>query len=291
MTLYIIGNGFDLSHNLNTSFKSFKKFMQKESKESIEKWQQIVSIDLTENWSNLEESFEKVDYDYILETCSNYLNNYNENYNNYSNKIDYKQELNKYLDLALKADYYLRKWLKNIELPHKEKYNLEKNNLYLTFNYTNLLEKTYKIKKSNICHIHGDLDYKNRLILGHDNPKIIENIKNTPSNDTRIIALNEIVNDSKYKSYKNSNILMKENKDFFTKCRNVENIYIIGHSCESISKVDSEYYKKIASIVDKNNINIYVIYYNASDIPKYTNALTLLGFKNIYFQTYEAIKI
>ena len=282
MTLYIIGNGFDLSHNLNTSFKSFKKFMQKESKESIEKWQQIVSIDLTENWSNLEESFEKVDYDYILETCSNYLNNYNK----YLDKKDYKQELNKYLELALKSDYYLRKWLKNIKLPHKEKYNLEKNNLYLTFNYTNLLEKTYKIKKSNICHIHGDLDYSSRLLLGHNNPKIIETAKNNQSNDTRFIALNDIINDSKYKSYKNSNILI----EFFTKCRNVENIYIIGHSCDSISKVDSDYYKKIASIVDKN-INIYVIYYYASDIPKYHQALTLLGFKNIYFQTYDTIKL
>lgn len=287
MTLYIIGNGFDLSHNLNTSFNSFKKFMQKESNESIEKWQKIIKIKLNENWSNLEESFETVDYDYILETCASYLDNYNTTLN-----IDYKYELNKYLDLAIKSDYYLRKWLKNLELPNHKKYNLDNNNLYLTFNYTNLLEKTYKINKNNICHIHGDLEYKNRLILGHDNPQIIENTNSdTISNDKRIIDLNNILNDSKNKSYKNSNTLIELNNSFFAKCKHIESIYIIGHSSDSISKVDSEYYKKIASIVDKQNINIYVIYYEEKDIPKYQQALTSLGFKNIYYLTYDAIKI
>lgn len=292
MNLYIIGNGFDMAHELKTSFNDFKKYMQEESKDSVDRWEKIINFNLNNDWSNLEESFEYVDYDYLVELCSYYLRSYNDE--NWSDSFhhDYQYELNKYLDLILQSDFYLREWLKNIKMPNNKKYYLDKDSIYLTFNYTNLLEKTYQISKKNICHIHGDLSINKRLVLGHMNPNIVDDIEKCfIDDDIRINEGKEIMNDSKNKSYKGSKTLISENSDFFLKCKNIKKIYIIGHSCDSIEKVDNEYYSKISSLVDKENIIVNVVYYDEKDINKYNEILTGMGYKNINFLTYNDIAI
>lgn len=292
MNLYIIGNGFDRAHELKTGFNDFKKYMQEQSKDSIDRWNKIINFNLNDDWSNLEESFEYVDYDYLVELCSYYLRSYNDE--NWSDSFhhDYQYELNKYLDLILQSDFYLREWLKNIKMPNNKKYHLDNDSIYLTFNYTNLLEETYQISKKNICHIHGDLSTNKRLVLGHMNPNIIEDIEKCfIDDDIRINEGKEIMNDSKNKSYKGSKTLINENSNFFLKCKNIKKIYIIGHSCDSIEKVDNEYYSKISSLVNKESIIVNIVYYDENDINKYNEILTGMGFKNINFLTYNDIKI
>lgn len=292
MNLYIIGNGFDLAHGLSTSFSSFRRYMEQQFKDSVERWGKIVNIELDENWSNLEESFDHVDYDYIIELCSPFLHSYDvENWSD-SYHFDYQYEISKYLDLILNSNMYLRQWLKDAYSKCLKKFKLEGNSIYLTFNYTNLLEDVYKIGKDNICHIHGDICSNDKLILGHSNMNILSELEEKLSDDdVRISEGKEILNTSKHDSYKNSEILINKNINFFQKCRNIQKIWIIGHSPDAIANVDFKYYEKISSLVNKNNVITNVVIYDEKDIEKYNCLLNNFGLKNINFLTYSDIKI
>lgn len=293
MNLYIIGNGFDMAHGLLTSFSSFKKFMCSECSKSVSMWEEIITYELKDDWSDLEKSFGFVNYDYVKELCSVFLADYGaENWSD-SYHYDYQYEISQYLDLIINSDTYLRKWLASIYKKCDRNYFLDSDSMYLTFNYTNLLEETYGIDKNNICHIHGDYASDDKLILGHSNPFVLDDIyaNFNEDDDVRIIEGEQILNSSKSSSYKNSERLIEENEDFFNKCNLVESINIIGHSWESMLEVDKEYYSRISSAVDKDNILVNVVYHNALDVPKYTKALQKFGFKNLNFLPYDDIKI
>ena len=47
-------------------------------------------------------------------------------------------------------------------------FNFKKSDEFITFNYTEVLEKTYKINSKKILHIHGSsLDNEGSLVYGH----------------------------------------------------------------------------------------------------------------------------
>ena len=140
MKLYIIGNGFDLYHSLKTSFKDFRTFMMLKDNSIIRNWEEIISIELDENWSNIEQSFEYVDYDELVNKCSYYLKGYNDDNWRDTFHHDYEYEINRYLRLAINSREYLREWLDNTDLITKSKLKLDKDSIFLSFNYTNLLE-------------------------------------------------------------------------------------------------------------------------------------------------------
>lgn len=291
MKLYIIGNGFDLYHGLKTSFKDFKEFMMLKDNPIIKKWEEIISIELDENWSNIEQSFEYVEYEELVNKCSYYLKGYNEDNWKDSFHHDYEYEINRYLELATNSNEYLREWLNNTNLSTSPKVELDKESIFLSFNYTNLLEECYEISPNNVCHIHGSY-IGNNMILGHNNPNVKKEIFNISNEDedVRIIGGNRIMNNSIEKSFKNSNKYIRENRVFFNRISDVDEIIIIGHSSSSISSVDREYYKEIKSILNKKEIKVKVIYYKDS-VENYKDELHSLGFENIEFYGYEYINI
>lgn len=66
MKLYIIGNGFDRNHDLDTDYEHYKEFLYTNyywAFSNFEQFQYII-VNLADKWSDLEELFE-VDY----ETC------------------------------------------------------------------------------------------------------------------------------------------------------------------------------------------------------------------------------
>lgn len=291
MDLYIIGNGFDLHHKMKTSLNNLKKFMYEENIDSIKRWQEITFFDIKEDWSNLEESFAFLDFDYVINECSCYLHSYSDDNWRESYHYDYQYEIGKYLDFVINSDKYLRLWFKNIDYPKNKLLNLDKDSLYLTFNYTNVLENVYEIPSNNICHIHGDLTKEERLILGHSNPILLSDF--FPENiddDVRVYEANSILNNGIMTSCKNSIQLIEDNTDFFDKLNNINRIYIIGHGSESIEKVDNIYYQKLLDYVNPNIVKVFVVYYDANDIPIYDSILKELGFINIEFLSYDMLK-
>lgn len=127
-------------------------------------------------------------------------------------------------------------------------------------------------------------------------PNVVEeafsfNDYSNDESDVRIYDGEEIILRSKNNSYKNSNNLILENKDFFDKINEVEEIYIIGHNHDSIVDVDRVYYEKLVEIIEDKDIRIFVIYYNEADIDKYKINLESFGFKNLIFKSYDFIDL
>ena len=59
--LYIIGNGFDLHHGINSSYKNFQEWMYENHPDVIEKVDEIYGIVNEEWWSDFENQLASLD--------------------------------------------------------------------------------------------------------------------------------------------------------------------------------------------------------------------------------------
>ena len=155
-TLYIIGNGFDLHHGLNTSYKNFRDNVVLKAPNL---WKQLIDIygdDVTEDmwWSDFEAKLADINYYHLL---------------NSDNGVAMGgMKVQNFLTGQLPPLF--GKWINSIKLnivPENE-VDIDKDALFFTFNYSLVLEKKYKVNKDNIWHIHNSIEEVDKIIVGHD---------------------------------------------------------------------------------------------------------------------------
>ena len=126
---------------------------------------------------------------------------------------------------------------------------------FLSFNYTSTLEIIYRISKENICYLHGNAKEKDDFEYDkyETQNNIIESLK------------------------KDTNEVLKRNKNFFSNLKNIGKIYSYGFS---YGKVDLIYIEKICKEIDTSNV---VWYFNDFDskteIKKYIEIIKKSGFR------------
>lgn len=289
MKLFIIGNGFDIDHGLNTKYDDFKEYLKSNydvksfiqpstyhnESLSIEEaanfiYSVIDSVACDVNWSDLEESLGRLDYsewinhiDFELSSKSIFeiIRNNQENVYYYSSLIDSLQEL-------------ISEWLEyacNNSINVKNKYTelFSNDSFFLTFNYTDTLEKLYHVPEQNICHIHGMI-YQ-YLIIGHGD-------KNSKLSNESTIGVDEEINSVHQFLYKNTNKIIKNNKTFFDKLRNIDEIYFIGWS---FSDIDIEYLNHIINILGNKKVVVHFTVFdskNTNKISKMESKLSSLNY-------------
>lgn len=287
--IIIIGNGFDLSHDIPTGYSSF-----------IEN---LVLTELNISDSNLLNKFKQRPLGEMVNRASNsrtvrYDDSNKKNYvfttNNYfladlleektKNENDWSDIESFYYTTLLDTDednliklqedfmiikqkliLYLKS-LKNTPDPninfdeffgHKYFSNGSKeNNLILNFNYTKTLNKLYgdKIKNFQIQNVHGDLSSSDNdtIVFGYD----ITNEKfNEFLNEGKKQIFFKNIKSEIYKVYSTFELL----KSFLSKNKNF-NLFVIGHSC-SIS--DSQMLQRIFKDDSLNRVKL--IYYKSVD--------------------------
>ncbi|GHU58413.1 hypothetical protein FACS189444_2040 [Spirochaetia bacterium] len=287
MTLYIIGNGFDLKHGLLTSYNKFHEFLEKQNQQELLDYFSNY-FGLTNDWSDFENMLGKPNVKEILGDESDLIADDDEegsSTHTFSAKIDQITEL---LTNGLRVQ--LNNWINTINpaIKNQKKIDIFDFNIddyYLTFNYTKTLEELYKINPDNICHIHGigkvircrpgDIPDDPSIVIGHsfdgipDMPKMNNygKPKSYLSYYEGILAIEEYF----HKSYKYTELIMKErdNKLFFDKyfLKDIDAINIIGHS---LSNVDIQYFKEIAKNM-KQNITYNITYYGPNEKNKIIN--------------------
>ncbi|MBQ8938755.1 MAG: bacteriophage abortive infection AbiH family protein [Paludibacteraceae bacterium] len=184
--LYIIGNGFDLAHKLPTSYEDFYEWLNGTSyvQENptnddhflaamidIFKFSEIngKSIKL---WSDFENALGHLD----IESFIHYVANEYTDEENVAELGLLSEQVYAYLNYISKPDALDRiqerfaAWVR--DLPQYEDnypiYNIDKDGLFLTFNYTDTLEKVYRINPNNVLHIHGQASDPNaNIVVGH----------------------------------------------------------------------------------------------------------------------------
>lgn len=190
--LFIIGNGFDLSHGMKTSYEHFRLYLKENypnasfdgcvpegittpdgdiSYAAIDTVGFLIEVISNaepdgEKWSDLETSIGYLDLDEYLDDWSDDDNEWHKVYRN-------QDVASNLTGTILEITGYFSEWVDTIEvdefIPKRSFFELinGEEDFFLTFNYTQTLESLYNAV--NICHVHGEQG--GELLFGHGNDK------------------------------------------------------------------------------------------------------------------------
>jgi hypothetical protein len=139
---------------------------------------------------------------------------------------------------------------------------LDKSALFISFNYTNTLERIYNIHSDRICYIHGKLNSPVGIVMGHamkqssfeprppiDLTSFTEEEMDafaesySPDYESAIIEAHEYFG----RSYKDTDACMKASGSFLQSLSDIDNVIILGHSLAEIDQIYFEYINQNAA--------------------------------------------
>ena len=165
-------------------------------------------------------------------------------------------------------------WVEQIDLSiAKQKYKFLSTDIFLTFNYTPVLEKIYKINAHNVCHIHGSLE-ENVCIIGHGNE--------TREFDDYDEVISFDINQIHSSLFKQTEQLYYEHKDFFERIyeSDITEMVFFGFS---FSPIDAFYFEEIFKNIKTENVKVFLSPYEANnDSENKITRIRQLGCKGVY---------
>lgn len=263
-TLYIMGNGFDLAHEMKTSYMGFKKFLETNQNynDLVDKLEYFYSgKEDFKLWENFETALGNVSVNNIM-SYARELAEENRDEDDIEGQFHYQEDL---LDIDSKSIHEnlanaFCEWIYQISTNNiAPVFKLNKNDLFLTMNYTKTLEDVYQIQSGNILHIHGDVDDGN-LIFGHGNSTFSSDVKE----DSQSVITDNATSDAEslFEEFKKPvKKIIERNKSFFSQLNGkIDCVKIIGHS---MSDVDMAYFERIFNEVGNNAE--WIIYYHGEE--------------------------
>lgn len=289
--LFIIGNGFDLSHKLKTSYHNFHSFLKDSFPESTDEYtlpqiqlypegslkcdetdtvsfiRYAISNIEDDKWSNLESSLASLDFKEYFHESDDFVNSKEDDL---FKKAYENEDIGSDISICMEELQYLfNNWIntistKNINPKLDFKNLITKNSKFLTFNYTNTLEDVYNVK--NICHIHGKQGEP--LFFGHGSSNC---------DNSSIIGADYYLDNIFHSLKKNTELALENNINFFNSLdTSIKNIYSFGFS---FGDVDLVYIKKICDILPTENITWFFNDYDEKSIPFFKKQIKNCGFK------------
>jgi len=221
-TIFVIGNGFDLAHGLNTSYNHFMSSLKSDI--TGNKLLDILRINNSDCWSDIEYTYFKL------------LNSYNDKeFIVRSLRYDRTFRSSKELDENFEN---IKRLLENYLLKEQDKFKPietysklfstlnDENTMILDFNYTNTINKYLNGKGSLIEHIkiHGELGCEdNPIIFGY------------AANDEEAKKLSDKNDEYLMRNIKKLRYLLTDNemkfKEILSRSNHNIDVYILGHSC------------------------------------------------------------
>lgn len=211
MNLVIIGNGFDLAHGLPTKYTDFHNYLEKTNPNCIDRLDSLFTFG--EQWCDFENGL-----GHLKESAA---------------QLVLKSYPGIHTTIKDEIQRAFASWVISLEEKNTatKKYELSKEDEYLSFNYTHTLHRSYEIDGKNIKYIHGCVglglfDYK-QIIFGH---------KKCVVNSTTQSLLDATVKDV--------DSIIARNKDYFNSLsdKNSDTIKVFGHS---YADVDFKYFEEI----------------------------------------------
>ena len=205
ITLYIIGNGFDLAHNLKTSYNDLKEYLREKNADVFNQINEQLFIGDENLWSSFEQNvgtddsyFDQGFQDIVSEAqaiademvsgadplLGDVYSQIEDNDIDIKNTIleTLTSEYSKFKFDNLKEIFLnaLSELLNDADMASKTKNkntNIDaflrnsKNSKFINFNYTHTLENIYHISPYDILYLHGELG-KNQLLFGNQESNI-----------------------------------------------------------------------------------------------------------------------
>lgn len=269
MKLFLIGNGFDISHEIPCRYSDFFNYLNENRYDIIESMEKYYYIgNDSDLWSDFENSLEKdIIYDQLSEIIGENTPNFaSDDFSDgdwYDAQIYIEQDCDELLE-NIRSGF--EEWIESLDVSLvNKKYKLDMSAQYMTFNYTDVLEQTYNIPTTNILHIHNKVGEE--LIFGHG--KKLENFnvqKALYGNEEAFLSYDEDgniesseVGHEKFaenavcafydKMRKHTEEIIQNHSSFFNNLSKIDEVIVLGHS---YNEIDFPYFKKIAeSIYEK----------------------------------------
>lgn len=278
--LIIIGNGFDLAHNLETSYQQFIKYLVDANNEKVKhldlfsryfdigyedlKQSRNLSFYLSDTVKNhllkeLIQNYFLKNWSDVEELYFQQLNNIGKNNSLYKNP----ESLNKEFE---QIKYHLAQYLAKQETKSSkiESYDAmfkaldNENTLILNFNYTKTIDRLYSssLTKSKMLYFHGKIDtVNNPIVFGYaasheDSRKLIEKNNNQYMKNIKKHLYKRTANEAILEKYLNEHYQIS--------------VLILGHSCglsdklilnqilthEKVEKIRTFYFEKYENYFD-----------------------------------------
>lgn len=281
--LYIIGNGFDLHHRIPSAYADFGRYVSGVDSSLHSLFENYFSFD--GNWADFENTLAHLDVDLILDEASTYLVPYSADDWSDAFHHDYQYEIDRIvssLSKGLKKRF--TEWICRLAIPAPSScqvslLDLPLHSRYLTFNYTNTLQKLYGVSPDHITYIHNQATgLDSDLVLGHGvSPKTIASLNagaDLEDQDTRVTQANECIDDYFSRTYKPTGRVISAHQAFFNSLSDVKRICVLGHS---LSEVDWPYFSLIAENTKAQDPHWVVSYHDETKIPLMNEAFSEFG--------------
>ncbi len=240
-TLYIVGNGFDLHHGICSTYKHFYCWLNLKGYEDFINALQETFPKLENKgdflWRNFEDALKEYDIDAIFNQEKKKLSDPNktDEWTNISSKI---------ATVCNDIRPLMKQWVKCINTKEaKQCLELSNESLYLTFNYTTVLEDLYLIPKEQVCHIHGSIADDSDIIVGHDLSALTNNIKASSDEEEQVKACMIKSMNSLDKCVSEQ---IEKHRSFFNRLKKISRVVVLGHS---LSLIDIPYFGRILKYV------------------------------------------
>lgn len=263
--LFIIGNGFDLDHYLPTKYNDFLEFLSSDEgaelggKILVGNIERLYGYSRYEFWNDFEKNLGELFPNVVLDETLHRRNVFNSEFD-YEN-LDDSTMLNHiykefYSGLQL-LDELVQRWVEQIDIKWvepEEKYIelFDSDSLFITFNYTKVLEEIYDVLDEKIYHLHGSVD--DEPIMGHGRDHVEDWHPESVLNDDLTNEFNRQISNW-IKGFHSSS--KKDVQQFLRGMDNwlssekddIDKIIVLGHS---LGEVDYGYFKHLISILPKN---------------------------------------
>ena len=164
--LYVIGNGFDLEHDLPTNFDPHFKAIA-ESIEQLDYFWDIYQSRQVDIWSDFENCLAHPDFNELEKIFDGYSPDYYSDRESDRDAIITQVDLNGNLyDALYEFAWQADEAIDFARVLTRYKNCFTKNDLFVSVNYTHTLERLYGVKDNQMLHIHGEFG-KNDLLLGY----------------------------------------------------------------------------------------------------------------------------
>lgn len=306
-TLYMVGNGFDIEHGIRTPYSDFRRYLEIHhesfltvfesmyhiqplddtepwySEAAQERWEESVLKDL---WKTFEEEIGKPDVDGMHDMASSIAEGMPAEGIKDTLDIYWKEQYGFSSDLQK----YVLEWIESIDTssvrPIKKSLIGNCTDIFINFNYTDILERVYGIK--NVLHLHGGVPSCSETppIMGHGNKIIIDSYKRQAQRayeecveweESICLAIAKFC----ASLYKDTDSIISNNAQFFSSLKDIDKIESIGLS---FGNVDTPYLLRIAETV-KPTSKWIIYYFSEDDRKRLKDVFGILGISG-KFETY-----
>jgi len=270
-TLYIIGNGFDISHGLPTSYWDFRTFLEKHDLDFLLRLEEmfgIASIDLDDPrvnaeawetkikeilWGSLEEKLAYPDTEEMRSVSESVVGQLDLDGGNWGIEDTMDDYWESMYGFVKKLPSLVLAWVNSIDLssvvPRKKSFFNLTQGKFLTFNYTSTLEECYRIDPQIIEHVHGGLEpYTDSMpVFGHgDRNAAFDHRMLAGEADALYDEGNKSIENAIANYYertlKDTSAIIRQKRWFFQSLQTTKNIVVLGLS---YSDVDMPYLHEV----------------------------------------------